>query len=293
MDFGKLTPEELAAVDHSLPPDPPENAVVLSGKPADNPRVYVGAPSWNHPEWMGKVYTQGKKSRDFLPEYVRQFNSIEVNATAYSLPNPEKIAHWRDTASEGFKYCIKFPQTLTHYGSPATKLDRLHEFMERVAPIGDHLGPPILQFAERFGPKWLRDLHQVLEAYTYELPLALEMRHADYFVGDNRVWLDWLQQRGHIAIITDTSGRRDVCHMRLTSRRALIRFNGNNLHETDYTRVKAWASRIAYWLSQGLEEVYFFPHTAPKEFVPELVALFRQELSQATGKPPGAFLSVD
>lgn len=283
MDFGKLP--DITGIDHILPPDAPENAAVLPGRPHPNPGIYIGCPSWNHPEWMGKVYAQGKKSREFLPEYTRQFNAIEVNATAYNLPTEAKIASWAAAATPGFKFSIKFPQSLTHYGSPAGKEGLVDTFLERVAPLGDHLGPPILQLPDRFGPKWGSALHDLLRYYRGPQPLALELRHEDWFVGEGRAWFDWLAQLGHIAISTDTSGRRDVCHTRLTTPRALIRFNGNNRHPTDYARLDAWAERIAAWLAQGLEEVYFFVHTLPKEFCPELCAYFTQALGQRIGRP--------
>jgi hypothetical protein len=46
------------------------------------------------------------------------------------------------------------------------------------------------------------------------------------------------------AVITDTSGRRDCAHMHLTIPKAFIRYVGNSLHPTDYTRTDAWIERM-------------------------------------------------
>ena len=57
------------------------------------------------------------------------------------------------------------------------------------------------------------------------------------------------------AVITDTAGRRDCVHQRLTTPFAFIRFVGNNLHPTDYSRMDDWVERIQEWFDQGLERV--------------------------------------
>ena len=44
--------------------------------------------------------------------------------------------------------------------------------------------------------------------------------------------------------ITDTVGRRDVIHMRLTNTTALIRFITNDLHPTNYLHIDKWSERI-------------------------------------------------
>ena len=72
------------------------------------------------------------------------------------------------------------------------------------------------------------------------------------------------------AIITDTAGRRDCAHMDLTVPRAFIRFVGNSLHPTDYTRIDDWVNRMHYWLQQGMEEIYFFMHMHDEAYSPEL-----------------------
>ena len=55
-------------------------------------------------------------------------------------------------------------------------------------------------------------------------------------------------------MITDTAGRRDCAHMHLTIPKAFIRYVGNSLHPTDYTRIDVWVERMKYWLDHGMEE---------------------------------------
>jgi hypothetical protein len=82
------------------------------------------------------------------------------------------------------------------------------------------------------------------------------------------------------AIITDTAGRRDCAHMRLTIPKAFIRFVGNSLHPTDYSRIDVWAKRVKNWLDNGLKELYFFMHMHDEALSPELTAYLVEKLNE-------------
>ena len=90
-------------------------------------------------------------------------------------------------------------------------------------------------------------------------------------------------------VITDTSGRRDCAHMHLTIPKAFIRYVGNSLHKTDYTRVDEWIERMQFWLDNGLEELYFFMHMHDEAFSPELTVYMVDKMNAACqlalGKP--------
>jgi hypothetical protein len=70
----------------------------------------------------------------------------------------------------------------------------------------------------------------------------------------------------------------------------VIRFVGNNLHGTDYSRVDAWVERIVLWLESGLREVYFFSHEPDNLFAPELAQyvhdMFKKRLPNAVLRGP-------
>jgi hypothetical protein len=84
-------------------------------------------------------------------------------------------------------------------------------------------------------------------------------------------------------IITDTSGRRDCAHMHLTTPKAFIRFVGNSLHPTDYTRIDDWVNRIHYWLQHGLKELYFFMHMHDEAYSPELSVYLVDKIKDVCG----------
>jgi uncharacterized protein YecE (DUF72 family) len=47
-------------------------------------------------------------------QYFRSFSTVEIQSTFYRLPRLETVARWREEAPEGFVYCIKAWQALTH-----------------------------------------------------------------------------------------------------------------------------------------------------------------------------------
>jgi uncharacterized protein YecE (DUF72 family) len=85
------------------------------------------------------------------------------------------------------------------------------------------------------------------------------------------------------AVITDTAGRRNCAHMHLSIPKAFIRYVGNSLHHSDYTRIDEWVNRIKYWLDNGLEELYFFMHMHDEATSPELTVYLVDKLNAACG----------
>ena len=71
--------------------------------------------------------------------------------------------------------------------------------------------------------------------------------------------------------------------MRLTTPEAFIRFEGNDLHPTDYSRVDAWIQRIKAWLNSGLRRVYFFIHQNQEVHSPVMAKYTVQQFNKYCG----------
>jgi hypothetical protein len=71
MKFG--TPEDLNRADLTLSHDHPQTEKILPGLPktSDPAQVYVGCAKWGRKEWLGKIYPEGTKEKDFLENYVQ------------------------------------------------------------------------------------------------------------------------------------------------------------------------------------------------------------------------------
>jgi uncharacterized protein YecE (DUF72 family) len=126
--------------------------------------------------------------------------------------------------------------------------------------------------SDSFSPNRKKELFDYLASLPKDLTFFLEVRHPNWFAKpDIREELfDTLTALNMGAVITDTAGRRDCAHMHLTIPKAFIRYVGNSLHTSDYTRCSNWVERIKYWLDRGLEELYFFMHMHDEATSPEL-----------------------
>lgn len=282
MDFGRIPEKELSSVDFSLPPEPAENKLVLPGKKSKNPQVFVGCAKWGRKEWIGKVYPKGTKDAQFLDEYVKHYNSIELNATHYKLYKPEDIQKWLNKAKgRTFKFAPKIYQGISHFGSLNDKQFLTDAFLGSIAEFGEHLGPVFLQLSDKFAPKRKEELFNYLASLPKDVLFFLELRHPTWFVGTQSEELFQTLKALNIgAVITDTAGRRDVCHMHLTIPKTFIRFVGNSLHATDYTRIDQWVERIKYWIDNGLQELHFFMHMHDEAFSPELTIYLIKKLNR-------------
>lgn len=251
MEFGRVPEAELDTIDFSLPSEPVFNQQVLKGKKQNEPRVYLGCAKWGRTEWVGKIYPAKTKEKDFLEHYVKHYNSIELNATHYKVYGATGIARWAEKAKgRDFKFCPKMYQGVTHRGSLKGKDFITTEFLRSIVAFEEHLGLVFVQVSDAFTPKRKEELFDFLRSLPTDIQFFLEVRHPDWF-GKPDIQMELFNTLKEInigAVITDTSGRRDCAHMHLTVPKTFIRYVGNSLHPTDYTRVDEWIGRMKYWI---------------------------------------------
>lgn len=292
MDFGRVPEKELDQINFSLPAEPAWNKKILPGAKSALPAVYLGCAKWGIKEWLGKIYPRGTKDAQYLDHYVRHFNSIELNATHYKVYGPEAIERWAKKADGiSFRFCPKMPQTISHYSSFKNVDAITDDFLSGITAFADHLGPVFLQVSERYSPERRDNLLNYMASLPKDVQFFLEVRHPDWFEdrGVLKEVLSFLKEHSIGFVITDTAGRRDCAHMYLTVPKCFIRFVGNSLHATDYTRIDDWVKRLAIWINKGVQEIYFFMHMHNEVYSPELTVYLADRLNEACGlqiKPP-------
>jgi uncharacterized protein YecE (DUF72 family) len=286
MEFGRVPENELNTIDFSLPDEPSFNKIILQGKPAKNPKVYVGCAKWGRLEWVGKIYPPKTKEKDFLQHYVEHYNSIELNATHYKVYGEAGIRKWAEKAKgKDFLFCPKMYQGVTHRGSLKGKDFITNEFFRGIVAFKEKLGPIFIQVSDTFSPKRKAELFDYLSSLPKDLQFFLEVRHPDWFGKEKERddMFKFLRDHNMGAVITDTAGRRDCAHMHLAIPKVFIRYVGNSLHPSDYTRTDVWIERMKYWLENGLEELYFFMHMHDEATSPELTVYLVDKMNKECG----------
>ena len=279
MKFGQVeNPDE---VDFTIPADHPDTTRVLANSQAKDLKIYVGCAKWNKADLKG-FYPKGTK--DELGYYSTQFNCIELNATFYRLFPVTQFEKWRETVPDGFKFFPKLGQDISHWGRLKETEELVSRFVENASNLQEKLGAPFLQMHNNFGPKDFDRVHTFVENWKYDIPLAIELRHTDWYNNPeiSGELYELLENAGIMNVLVDTAGRRDLMHMRLTTPRAFVRWVGAN-HASDRSRLDEWVERIASWKEQGLEELCFFVHQNIEKESPLLSAYFIEKLNKKIG----------
>jgi uncharacterized protein YecE (DUF72 family) len=159
--------------------------------------VSVGTSGWHYPTgagpWNG-VFYPARRPRGFdeLAYYAEHFDTVEVNATFYRMPEPGMSESWLRRTPAGFVFAVKLYQKFTHPdmylardGVADWDLSRTDVDLFRlgVGPLAEagRLGALLVQFPPSFHrePDTAAYLEWLLGHFT-GLPLAVELRHRSW-----------------------------------------------------------------------------------------------------------------
>lgn len=144
--------------------------------------LFVGTSGWSYKEWQPAVYPAGLTPADFLRHYATIFTACEINATHYRVPTPDAVARWADSVPDGFRFAVKAHRRLTDRPSlawTAADVGFFHRFLDALSPLGDKLGPVLIQPAD----EQARDddaLDTILDALPREQAMVFELRHPSW-----------------------------------------------------------------------------------------------------------------
>lgn len=280
MKFGKV--DDPSTIDFTMPVDHPSTKEVLNRKvEAKKVKIHVGFTKWNKTD-LRNFYPRGTKNE--LEYYAQQFNSIEMNASFYRFFPREQFVKWADTVGSDFRFFPKVNQNISQFKRLKDCEALVDEYVDGVLGLEDKLGGVFLQMMQNFAPKDLERVHHFLEYWPKAVPIAIEFRHTDWY-NDSSVaneLFHLFEMHGVCNNLTDTAGRRDLMHMRMTNEKAFVRWVSSN-HESDYERLDDWVIRVKEWVDEGLTEFNFFVHQKMPIDGPMLSTYFVEELNKTLG----------
>lgn len=219
--------------------------------------TWIGTSGWSYDHWSGVLYPPRTPPGRRLDLYVREFNTVELNASHYRWPRTTTFAGWRTRLPSGFRMSVKAPRGLTH----ARKLDSPEIWIERIAAswreLDDHRGVFLVQLP----PTMERDderLDRFLSQMPKEIDVAVEMRHPSWH--DDEVF-DLLCRHGAAYCVMSGPGLPRV--LRTTSPLVYLRLHGpsdERLYAGSYSdeELAWWAARIEEWERAGKEVYAYF-----------------------------------
>ena len=279
MKFGSVN--TLEGIDFSFPDDHPDTERVLSmGKGVQ--KIFVGCAKWSRQE-LKNFYPPGIK--DELKYYSTRFNAIELNATFYSHFSEEQLTKWVNKTPEEFKFFPKVHRMISHIKRLKEVELPIEKYVKTISIFKNKLGMCFLQLHDNFTPKDKERLFHFLSLWPKNIPMGVELRNTDWHNDPyiSREVYGWMEHHRITHIITDTAGRRDLLHMRLTSPTTFIRYVGANDEVSDYTRLDDWVTKLSNWCKNGLENIYFFVHQNTEKKSPLLAEYFIRKLDEKLG----------
>jgi uncharacterized protein YecE (DUF72 family) len=154
-------------------------------------KILIGCQSWGYDDWITPAggpyvfYPPGTKKSQMLAFYSRVFNTVEIDATVYGIPQSTTLEKWYAETPNGFIFSLKTPREITHEGMlSAETIPVMREFVERVADLREKLGVVLIQLPPHFDAS--RDNAQKFRRFLDALPpgfkYSIEFRHPDWFV---------------------------------------------------------------------------------------------------------------
>lgn len=253
-------------------------------------QVHIGISGYNYPRWRGPFYPRELPARRWLEYASRQFNSIELNGTFYSLKSPAIFRRWAaETPRSGFSFAIKGSRFITHnlkLGRAKTPLANF--FGSGILALGSKTGPFLWQLPPtlRFNPDRVREFLELLPRGTADAsrlarrhdarlkprallkpaaPLryrhAFEVRHPSFVT---QSFYELLHAFDCALVIADTAGQFLMVE-ELTADFVYVRLHGSTtLYASNYSddELDAWAARIERWTKDGRDVYVYFDNDA-------------------------------
>jgi uncharacterized protein YecE (DUF72 family) len=242
--------------------------------------VRIGISGWRYQPWRGVFYPEGLPQREELAYAARQFNSIEINGSFYSLQRPEFYRRWYEETPQGFVFSVKAARFITHMKKLRdVRAPVANFFASGVLALEEKLGPILWQFPEslgydeRFAAFFEMLPHDTFEAaalakghdarlagrsYT-EVTARRPLRHAVEVRSPSccsAELVELLRKHDIALVIADTAGRWPYLED-VTADFAYIRLHGDKkLYVSGYSKraISRWAERIRVWKAGKIPE---------------------------------------
>jgi len=278
---------------------PPEPAVQSNiERPFTLPGILVGTSSFTASGWEGSFYPKGMRSRDFLGYYARQFQTVEIDSTFYGTPSASTVASWSEKTPPDFIFAVKVPQVITHEKVLVGCEAESDEFIERMASLGDKLGPMLLQFPkfDKWALKSPDELLTRLDSFLKRVSgpahrYAVEIRNKDWL---DKKLTDALRQLNVALALTDTSFMPRPWEMKnqldlITTNFAYVRWLGNRKGIEEQTttwdktvidrqpELKSWVVVLRRLVEdKRIRKILAFANNHYAGHAPDTVKLFRR-----------------
>ena len=236
--------------------------------------LHIGISGWTYAGWRRVFYPKELAHKRELEFASRNFNSIEINGSFYSLQRPSSYQRWYADTPDGFVFSVKGARFITHMKKLRdVEAPLANFFASGVLCLREKLGPILWQFPPNFGwnPERFTEFFRLLPMdtsaaaklgrkhddklkarawlktdETRPIRHAVEIRHPTFMVPE---FFALLRRHSIAFVVADTAGKwpyaeditADFVYCRLHGAEQLY-VSGYSDKELDW-----WANRIDHW----------------------------------------------
>jgi uncharacterized protein YecE (DUF72 family) len=218
-------------------------------------KIHIGTSGWQYRHWKRSFYPEKLRREDWLAHYAGTFNSVEVNASFYRLPEVDDIRRWCESTPEDFVFSVKAPRSVTHFKKLKNCESHLDTMTARLKAFGARMGPVLFQLPPRWrcNPRRLADFLALLPR---EGRFAFEFRDPSWHC--NEVYAMLAEHRAAFCIF-DLDGQTtpletpgDFVYLRLHGPRSA--YTGNYRAQA----LRTWSGRALGWQRKNKEVYVYF-----------------------------------
>jgi len=158
---------------------------------------------------MGTFYPEGTKPSEFIVEYAKQFNTVEMDSTWHHMPGAQLTESLNRRTPAGFIFSAKVPAEITHEKYLVDCDKEMTQFLDVMSRLGEKLGPMVLQFAYvakgkdakeyKTGDEFLGRLKGFLPKLSKDFRYVVEVRNSSWLTPE---LFDLLRQHAIALAIT-------------------------------------------------------------------------------------------
>ena len=220
--------------------------------------IRIGTSGWSYSDWEGVFYKPGESK---FQKYCRVFETVEIDSTFYSYPDPEIIEALAKSSPKGFSFSAKIPSMITH----EKKLDLskgvekdLERFLNLLEPLkrAGKLAALLIQLPPKYTYQQKDALKGFLDILPRDFRFAVEFRDPSLLRADV---LQILSSHGVAYTIVDEPLLPPETYI-TTSDFAYIRWHGRGKRPWYYyhyrrEELEEWRPRLEE-VSRQVKQVY-------------------------------------
>lgn len=202
---------------------------------------------WSYIFWKNNIYSSQSKPENFLEEYSKHFNTVEVNSSFYRVPSVSTLKNWKNQTSKNFCFALKVPKRITHENKKLDS-DHLEYFLDTITSLGSKLGPLLFQFPYSFKLSRINFLKDLVSILPKNNRCAFEVRNNSWLTDE---FYSFLSEKSIALVLGDSPWldeiekiTTDFVYFRWEGDRKQIKGTKGIIEKERSDDLKKWAQKI-------------------------------------------------